>query len=54
MTARRRTILIGMAAGALWALAVVFAPSLLGLPYLPRRGGAFRGPFCHPGWCWRQ
>lgn len=48
MTARRRTILTGMAAGALWALAVVSAPSLLGLPYLPA-AAALPGAFLPPG-----
>lgn len=48
MTPRRRMILIGMAAGALWALAVVFAPRLLGLPYLPA-AAALPGAFLPPG-----
>jgi len=48
VTPRRRMILIGMAAGALWALAVVFAPRLLGLPYLPA-AAALPGAFLPPG-----
>ncbi|GHG99905.1 MAPEG family protein [Pseudodonghicola xiamenensis] len=47
MTAKRRSILIGMIAGALWAPAVVFAPALMGLPYLPAPvtlPGAFLAP----------
>ena len=49
MTPRRRMmILIGMAAGALWALAVVLAPSFLGLPYLPA-AAALPGAMLPPG-----
>lgn len=33
--AKRAAILIGMGAGALWALAVVWAPQRAGLPFLP-------------------
>ncbi len=48
MTAKRRSILIGMAAGTLWALAVVAAPSWLGLRYLPAPV-ALPGAFLPPG-----
>lgn len=48
MTARRGTILAGMTAGALWALAVVFGPALIDLPFLPPPI-ALPGAFLAPG-----
>lgn len=48
MSKPRRSILIGMIAGALWALAVVFAPALMELPYLPAPA-ALPGAFLAPG-----
>ena len=48
MRGKRRTILIGMAGGALWALAVVSGPALLDIPYLPAPV-ALPGAFLAPG-----
>ena len=48
MRATRRSIVIGMIAGALWAPAVVFAPAVMGLPYLPAPV-ALPGAFLAPG-----
>lgn len=45
---RRVTILIGMAAGALWALAVVWGPQLASPPFLPPPL-ALPGAFLAPG-----
>lgn len=48
MRGKRRIILFGMAAGVLWALAVLLGPVLLGIPYLPAPL-ALPGAFLAPG-----
>lgn len=45
---KRPAIVIGMIAGALWALAVVWAPQMPGLPFLPPPL-ALTGAFLAPG-----
>lgn len=48
MRDKRRIILFGMVAGALWALAVLLGPVLLEIPYLPAPL-ALPGAFLAPG-----
>lgn len=48
MNGKRRTVLAGMAGGALWAVALVWAPQAAGLPFIPF-ALALPGAFVAPG-----